>query len=206
MGNHSFISVAQGCATCFFYSSASFGFLLHFLTVFAPSAGFPLSSGKGISGFPDGTARSCGGAVWTTISTSAGSILAQNLAAPESFTLYALETKTTDTTERRIKKNVGFTEAETVETQTPSNQESASVKKKAKTMKARTKTAVWITAAILCPAVFSGSAWTWAAGIFIGRTVIRLLLTAVSATVLHILLHACIIGTMLYLRFIQTSH
>lgn len=113
------------------------------------------------SGFPDGTARSCGGAVWATISTPAGSILAQNLAAPESFTLYALETKTTDTTERRIKKNVGFTEAETVETQTPSTQESASVKK-AKTMKARTKTAVWITAAILCPAMFGGSAWTWA--------------------------------------------
>ena len=59
-----------------------------------------------------------------------GSIRRQNLVLPKPCTCSAPETKTTDATERRIKKNVGFTRGrKTYETQTPSAPKSASIDK-----------------------------------------------------------------------------
>ncbi|CDN32522.1 hypothetical protein BN938_2452 [Mucinivorans hirudinis] len=47
--------------------------------------------------------------MFNNLHTLWGSILAQNLAPPKPYTIYAPETKTTDPIEKTHKKNVGFT-------------------------------------------------------------------------------------------------
>ena len=111
----------------------------------------------------------------------------------------AHETKTTEVTERRIKKNVGFTRGgETNETQLPQFKNPHQNKKEVQ-MKTRYRLAVWAVMAVVGSTIVGGGFWIWLTGIAVGKCVARLALTAVVVIVVYLLVYTLIFGGMFWL-------
>ena len=111
----------------------------------------------------------------------------------------AHETKTTEVTERRIKKNVGFTRGgETNETQLPQFKNPHQNKKEVQ-MKTRYRLAVWAVMAVVGSTIVGGGFGIWLTGIAVGKCVARLAFTAVVVIVVYPLVYAFIFGGMYWL-------
>ena len=123
----------------------------------------------------------------------------KTLSALSTAPFEAHETKTTEVTERRIKKNVGFTRGrETNETQLPQFKNPHQNKKEVK-MKTRYRLAVWAVMAVVGSTIVGGGFWVWLTGIAVGKFVARLALTAVVAIAVYLLVYALIFGGMYWL-------
>lgn len=127
------------------------------------------------------------------------SIFLINLVCSKPYTIIAPETKTTDTTERRIKKKSDNREADKIiETQLPHLLNPHKLKKTT-AMKTRYKIAVLALVAVAGSAILGGSFWWWLVGIIVGKFVIRLVFTIALAIVIYCLVYAAIIGGILWI-------
>ena len=85
-----------------------------------------------------------------------------------------------------------------METQLPHLKNPHKIKKSDK-MKLRYKTLIWGTLALIGSSLFGGSLWLWLAGLWLGKYIVRLLLTIALAIAAYILAYALIIGAILWL-------
>lgn len=157
--------------------------------------------GKGIYGFfTDKQGRAASGSDKNLpAALRPESIFLINLVCPKPYLIIAPETKTTDTTERRIKKKSDNREADKmIETQLPHLLNPHKLKKTA-VMKTRYKIAVLALVAVAGSAVLGGGFWWWLVGIIVGKFVIRLVFTIALAIVIYCLVYALIIGGIFWL-------
>ena len=111
----------------------------------------------------------------------------------------APETKTTDPTERRIKK---MSDSQEADKKMKLNSLTSRIRiklKKITAMKTRYKIAVLALVAVAGSALLGGSFWWWLVGIAAGKFIIRLLFTIALAIVIYCLVYAAIIGGILWI-------
>ena len=66
-------------------------------------------------------------------------------------------------------------------------------------MKLRYRISIWVALALIGSSLFGGSLWLWLAGLWLGKYIVRLLLTITLAIAVYILAYTLIIGGILWL-------